>query len=1294
MATVPGREHLPGGIVRPVTITHIPHAPPAPAPARTTPPTASPPVTPQRQPGTREGDAWWETDAGKQQALDYYAQQRPQYQRYETSGGYYWGVTPTGMMERLNPVDKGVGPNPYAAASGPGVGAKPTAFTQPAPTPPPAGSSKARIRAYAESQASWERARLWASMPADMSYTERQDAIAPYANQLLPGMRESDIYQSLLRPGGSKERSLLQQYAQQQGNIVSSSGTLVPLQGGGYGNITTGEVFVPDSMARVEQAAGASKPTPSTPSTSPFAGGIIGAIAREQFGMDYVTGGKPLIGAGAGAGASADPFKGLSRAATGAISAITTSPFVKALSEVPGPIQPIAKLGGTVWSAGEYIGLDRLIKTKTDEYNKGYKQLESQGLIVGTEFRGTESQFTQLDTQYQQISALGAMRSSALDRALGINVAQAQAATARTGPAVQYGERFTFWINQNVLDPMTERLGYTESLYTSPTGFMERKGLPDNQIVRSFMAPLEVAGAFGIGVVRGIASVPPLMTQIPYAVESYAKYPQAIPGGVVLGGYMMAEGMYEGFTTRPVVFAGELYGASKGLSIAGKGFSRVTGFGAGISTVPTGRVQRIISYEGGRPVTTERPITFSMGGLYWRNPLEFPIFGRTETLSARPLIGATWGEPIGRVTPFVGRHIVPPETPIGTGYLPMTPADWAFVRPTMEARLGGADPFMQHIFSETFAARRVGYAMKGSSQPRLEEEWGQVAPRTIPEPAWREVTEYIRQNRGDMVVYGSTTARAHLGRYGRFSLGDLDIDIRPSVAEVHSRNIYDIIRRHEPRIGELRHETSMITGDAGRYTARLPSGEIVLDLHPYWEPKWNLPGRRSGLTESGGVRMMPLARTVWGKTMFFLQYREVAPGRAIIEPYSGRFKDPADISLIMGKYPRDLATEPLTWDVMGLRTARRLRLAQESVRVSRSFDEYTRRYASEGIPLITEARDPLRGIDLAWAPEARYNIELGMTTKLVRTQERPSYQPSPTIKLPTYKYPTSPMAVSPTIKPSPLFGPTPTTGIYPSPATMLFEPSPSFTGQKTTYPSYRSFGKYIGKYPVVSYPQYFTGKYGTTPRYPTSPKYPSVDKYVGTTPKYPSPSRYPASPKYPSVPKQPVYPGYPTTGKPPQYPTTQYIGRTTPPTTTQYPGVNVKVPEYPGLVVKPTSQKYPSVVPPPPPRTPPTTPPKFPPLPPIYPPSPSVVFPPTRRLTYMFKEETPPKPPKLRLHFDVLASKWNIINPIPRPGGAGVYPGDVLKISNKQYSRKKLVYVKSLPFEQFAKIDVKVKKVI
>jgi hypothetical protein len=64
------------------------------------------------------------------------------------------------------------------------------------------------------------------------------------------------------------------------------------------------------------------------------------------------------------------------------------------------------------------------------------------------------------------------------------------------------------------------------------------------------------------------------------------------------------------------------------------------------------------------------------------------------------------------------------------------------------------------------------------------------------------------------------------------------------------------------------------------------------------------------------------------------------------------------------------------------------------------------------------------------------------------------------------------------------------------------------------------------------------------------------------------------------------------------------------------------------------------------------------------------------------------------LHFDVLASKWNIINPIPRPGGAGVYPGDVLKIFNKQYSRKKLVYVKSLPFEQFAKIDVKVKKVI
>ncbi|MFA5458739.1 MAG: hypothetical protein WC261_14045, partial [Synergistaceae bacterium] len=139
------------------------------------------------------------------------------YTDYRVDSGYYWGVTPGGMMERLGEV--------------PGWSEGTQYIIQGPPPVPPAGSTKKQIRAYAETMAAYERAFMGSTLPMST--------------------RAENIYQSLLRPGGSKERSLLQQYAQQQGNIVSSSGTLVPLQGGGYGNITTGEVFTPTTTSQV-----------------------------------------------------------------------------------------------------------------------------------------------------------------------------------------------------------------------------------------------------------------------------------------------------------------------------------------------------------------------------------------------------------------------------------------------------------------------------------------------------------------------------------------------------------------------------------------------------------------------------------------------------------------------------------------------------------------------------------------------------------------------------------------------------------------------------------------------------------------------------------------------------------------------------------------------------------------------------------------------------------------------------------------------------------------------------------
>jgi hypothetical protein len=1087
--------------------------------------------------------------------------------------------------------------------------------------------------------------------------------------------RQYELSQSLLPQGTtSKQASIEAQYAAQRGTIVSSSGTLRP-SAEGY-RYSSGELFAVTPTGPAAAQAAISGPSLPSPAQLPSAGvGMIGLIAREKLGMDYISGGNAMTSA-----LQANKAPGVS----GPIIPTETKLAIRNVALTLPGIR-------TVWSAGEYIGLDYLLGVKTSEYNKQYSALESQGLISGSEFRGSEAQYNSLNAKYQQIESLQKLQGVALDRTLGINVAEAQAGERWKVPGTQF-------------EPATAAYDFGHGLTTQLSGGW--KGIQGG-IGKTFepVAPVAVtmvaggmmmAGmsprviphtlSFVKGFGQGVAATPEFIGMAMVGAEGLVKHPQAIPGAAILGGYIQAKGIYEGVTTRPVEFAGEMYGTSLAMGYAGRGISKATGFGVGIIDIPTGRVQRSTSYESGRAVTTERPITTSMAGLYWRNPLERPLLGRTETLSARPLVGVAWGESLGRPAPFVGRYVLPENVPVGTGYLPVTPADWAFARMTMETRLGGMGDPMRHIWDETFATRRVAHSMRGGTAPELAEPWGRVAPQTIPEPAWGEVAQYIRANRQDMVVYGSTTGRAFMGEYGRVTLGDLDIDIRPSRAQEHSQNIYNIVRRHQPNIGELRHETSMITGDAGRYTARMPSGEIVLDLHPYWEAKWDTP--RSGLAESGGVRMMPLSRTVWGKTMFFLQYREVAPGRAIIEPYSGRFKDPADISLIMGKYSRDVLGKPLRWDINRIRAGGRLQLAQDAARISQSFDTYVRRYAKEGIPLLEEGRPALRGLDFETPNIADIDIRIGAITEFQRTDLfSEEFRP---IRYGVQEYPQVLSTVPSLWKAPPLTTGTSavkystTAARYLDTYTKTVSPggkyqSPSPSGKYSAgYPSPAHLNKYLG-YPPAKYPG--VSKYGGIQRYLSGTRYPLVQRYPGGT-------------KYPGIPQIPVYPGYPVTGKPPGYPTTNYPGRPTPPTTTTYPGITPVTTQYPGLTTKTASQLYPATTTTT--RRQPPAPPEFPPpwRPPFTPP-PTITIP-RRWLT--LTEEKPKKKQGIRMAPDVLASAWNLESPIPRIRQAFGYNIGIplaksqrrneLAISNIQKSRIPTRYVWKMPFEQIRRINV------
>jgi hypothetical protein len=256
MAEVTGRIYGPGGTVRPIIIQQ--RVSPQPVPSPSPVPGPSSPnqeiiVRDQPSPEDSSSRAWWNTPEGRRQVIDETARRYPNapYVSYKEAGGYFWGVTASGMQERLNPATASTIPNPYAAARGPGVGAKIpdraspyTSFSLEAPT-------KKGIQAIAEARASQERAAYNLSIPAGMTWSEIQAGYSPGSRQA----REQEIYTSMVRGPTERTRAIEAAYQQQRGNIVGSSGVLAPLGSGKYLQVIglsrdTGKIFAPTEITQ------------------------------------------------------------------------------------------------------------------------------------------------------------------------------------------------------------------------------------------------------------------------------------------------------------------------------------------------------------------------------------------------------------------------------------------------------------------------------------------------------------------------------------------------------------------------------------------------------------------------------------------------------------------------------------------------------------------------------------------------------------------------------------------------------------------------------------------------------------------------------------------------------------------------------------------------------------------------------------------------------------------------------------------------------------------------------------
>lgn len=1205
-------------VIRPIQYTPFPARTQSYYPQYTrpiVPPQAQQPARPERPAGLSQGELTQDAISAKSQEIVTRYPNAP-FQNYTVINGYWYGVqTVDGntLYTKLNEASSGPYPHPgYAYRQQPST---PSSVIQPGerPAPPPPGSPKSAWRAYSEAMASWERASFLREMDtrtAGMSWDEVGRA---WENIRLPNLelRAQQIFEaSMPKVPSEKYLSLLSQYQQQKQNIVSSSGLLVPT-GAGFVNLTTGESIIPSNIQAAPIPSGPEIKLP-TELPSPITRGLMGQIAYEKLGMDYLIGGTALV-------QGEKPFS----IQLPTIPQETAVKIRETMLSIP--------VVGNLYSAGEYIGADIILSQKIAEYEKTYSQFQSQGLISGNVFKGTEQQFAQLNRQFEEIQRIQSLQTQAAERALGVSFPELRTQTAVTGKAYEIGHGVTEWLNTNVISPGVEMAGKLSPALPVLLGGMAVTPIPTQILPRTF--------EFSTGLAKGVASVPEYVGMAVVGAEGLIKHPQALPGAIVLGGYIQAKGAYEGITTRPVEFAGELVGSAIGLHAAGKAISLSTGIKTATATFS----------EEGLP-------TAKYYGIRWESPLI--SWGRELKLVSN-IEGISNVRNIGGITVYKGTGLLGSKLTRGTP-MHLEPYIMRVGKvPDIDAYI--SVPVMQRVFTPETRT-------KFTTALRELELTSQFKPTTIKNPLeWKQGArpffEYLKETFPKAEIGGSFSQWVQ-SKYSRYPV-DVDITVPQEQLGYAKRVIPKVAERYNVKI-----DIHEIPESVGNYM--LPRGKpIEVEGLKFWSISEQASRKMSSimmLKKTGGEwefggkwyrEGKDVADTI-GSIRNELYRLETSPLKFLYKERIAALQKTE--SMLKPKIKGEAATR-LSWYRWDKTPSPYVKLP------------FTQKYVIPETygPSWFEVNVPwYKGVPGHWGMV--YEKPETIPRKISLLSNRPtreSYIPKGQLfKKSIDIYPSVRLTGSVTKQPYPVVAKqkrqTYQSVISPSSYTQV----KNYLKPSTVYPAatYSLPSKYS---PIPAYPSnsvyqaranYPSGKYPTPARYTTSQKYPDMTKYPSTK-KYPS-GKYPVSIKYQPV----VYPipkGYPTSR------ITPGIKQTT---TKEYPIAKTSGRSQYTQITRTGSQKYQSVL-----RQA-TRPAKSPIL--------SFTFP-KRKL--LIPEETPKKKKGIRKHFDVLGSKWNIRSPVPRPGISpitGPQLKNELKIYNLMKSRKRETYEIHGPFE---KIEVLMK---
>ncbi|MCK5293671.1 MAG: hypothetical protein KAJ49_03390 [Arcobacteraceae bacterium] len=464
--------------------------------------------------------------------------------------------------------------------------------------------------------------------------------------------------------------------------------------------------------------------------------------------------------------------------------------------------------------------------------------------------------------------------------------------------------------------------------------------------------------------------------------------------------------------------------------------------------VPTGKMVTQKIWKAGERVKVRVPETKEVA--LWRGAYYVKPSGKVSVLIGRtkvPTTIAKTGIPSETyttkfVTGFPKKFAYPKGT-FAEGYVPATQIETTFAKQYI-GRFGTAT--QQKLVGSALFVRRGTEFVK--VKPIGFEEFKSVEAMKGLTPAGKKaLVKWIKSQKGDYMVYGSSTVKARAGAILKRPIHDIDMQFAKAKGTTKAEQLMKILKKTGSKVTlDPTTKTQIMVKIKGKATK-------LMDIHGYDAPEISQEQiygfKYQPPTRVEGIRAMPLSQTATQKLGATLTIRRTAEGKLLFSPDA-----PTSPKALAGlKHPADLyAIEKFQIEHLGaLKKAiyQKQLMKQLAIFKRAGIKEFgAEAFAGEQPILLGGRITPPPAPSPAFSPVVSVSLKPSVNIQTIMKQISTSPSPKPSVSISPYVSPS--VSVSPSISPSISVSPSPSPSGSPS---VSISPSPSPSPSVSVSPS-------------------------------------------------------------------------------------------------------------------------------------------------------------------------------------------------------------------------------------------------